>query len=189
MPTNIYCYKELSDPISMVEYQRPTGLMGSRPREWIDDTLPACPMCHTGIPKWHMKMQFEGWKDYTRYFFRCSNCHGELSIPVETVSPSGSWNGSRPPSKDLRLESKGLAEHEFSVGCEYRPEELRAHIRPEEARIFAHAEIAMHDEMDRPPPEVSRRLERKNNMGWALAAGATVFVLLFFLILWPTIFG
>ena len=60
-----------------MEFQRTTGSVYRRPRNWIDKTLPTCPFCRTSS-RWEVGDR-HSWSE-ARYYFRCPNCSGVLSV-------------------------------------------------------------------------------------------------------------
>ncbi|MCW3984844.1 MAG: hypothetical protein NWE91_00285 [Candidatus Bathyarchaeota archaeon] len=70
-----------------MKLKRPTGFMGSIPRDWIDKKLPKCPFCGQ-VPVWEYGLQMKMF-GANRYHFRCTKCRGIISIPVAVVGGGG----------------------------------------------------------------------------------------------------
>jgi hypothetical protein len=95
-----------------LNFARPSGFGGSKPRNYIDGLFALCPMCGGG-PEWEMAMKFQFKMEGNRYVFRCSqsDCHAAFSAPVPDVVGMGGgfrpiWMPRAKPTA-LRLEHIG----------------------------------------------------------------------------------
>jgi hypothetical protein len=80
-----------------LEFKRPTGLIGSLPRKWIDERLPKCPFCKEStlwehaLEKKEKDSTFEHifgqipQKWYEVHHFRCPNCQAILAVPQKAI--------------------------------------------------------------------------------------------------------
>lgn len=101
-----------------MDFKRPTGFLNSKPRNWIDKTLPACPLCKSHA-LWEVATEAK--LGLNRYHFRCPNCLTVLSIQVGAVVAL-IWAGSR----NFRIEDVGSNSGMNSiVGKEYSVETLQ----------------------------------------------------------------
>lgn len=82
-----------------LDFKRTTGSVYRRPRNWIDKTLPTCPLCRS--PSLREVGVHIGLTE-TRYYFRCPNCQGVLSIREGAIVPV-IWRG----NTDFRVEDAG----------------------------------------------------------------------------------
>lgn len=107
-----------------MKFERPTGFVGNKPRNWIDNNLPRCPFCK--MPSlWKVAMEFK-FTGYNRYHFRCPNCLAVISIPVPRVAGGILIFHHLLASKEIKIESVGNNPNlEHLVGAEYSLEILQ----------------------------------------------------------------
>lgn len=107
-----------------MKFERPRGFVGSKPRNWIDNNLPRCPLCK--LPSlWEVgfEMKFTG---YNRYHFRCPNCMAIISAPVPAVVRGIVIVHAMLAGKNIKIESVGNNENiKHLVGAEYSLEVLQ----------------------------------------------------------------
>jgi len=97
---------------STMKFERPTGFVGSIPRNWIDSNLPQCPFCK--LPSlWEFAEEFKAIHisgpaitlRKKRYFFRCPNCLSIISASEPAVTKGGFPY--QLANKGIRIESVG----------------------------------------------------------------------------------
>ena len=110
-----------------MKFERTSGLKGSVPRNWIDNTFPNCPLCKQPT-LWEYAMEFRF--RLNRYHFRCSKCQGILSIPVTSIAPRIgpiSFIARKITKKDVRIENIGQSKIDPKLeGQEYPIPTLQA---------------------------------------------------------------
>jgi hypothetical protein len=123
---------------SALQFRRESG-----PRKFIEKKLPRCPFCRTSEPDWAYA-EVAGW--LKRANFRCGNCRGILSVPLEAMSPwkSAPFFGSMGFSEYLRIEWVGdrpelQASAPKLVGGEFPLEKLRTWADRSSAEILSSA--------------------------------------------------
>ena len=102
-----------------MKFHRPKGFVGSKPRNWIDENLPRCPLCKQApIWEWGLEMKFA--IAYNRYHFRCQNCMAILSVPTPIVMGLIVGLHTLIASKKLKIESVGNNSNlQHLIGSEY----------------------------------------------------------------------
>lgn len=109
-----------------MNFERPKGLIGSVPRNWIDTNLSRCPFCK--MPSlWELGEQFKlSFMSISRFHFRCPNCLSIVSIEEAVINPPVALSftdmliNRKLTNKKLKVESVGKNQNmQQLVGQEY----------------------------------------------------------------------
>lgn len=114
-----------------MQFDRPKGFMGGKPRDWIDNKLPNCPFCKLpSLWEYGMELKFMG---YSRYHFRCPNCLAIISVPVPTVAGGLLIIHSLIAGENMKIDSMGKNDDVAGeVGEEYPLEVFQKWARKKE---------------------------------------------------------